>query len=74
MKKIATIIFEDGKGNILMYLRDNKNIIPFPNCWDLFGGYIEDGETPEVALKREIKEELGIVLKDFKFFKDYKCL
>lgn len=74
MQKIATIIFEDNKGNILMYLRDNKNTIPFPNHWDLFGGHIEEGETPEIALKREVKEELGIELKDFKFFKEYKCL
>jgi 8-oxo-dGTP diphosphatase len=74
MKKIAAIIFENDKGELLFYLRDNKPAIPFPQHWDLFGGHIEDGETPEEALIREVKEELNYDLKDFKFFREYKCL
>jgi 8-oxo-dGTP diphosphatase len=74
MKKIAAIIFENDKGELLFYLRDNKPGIPFPQHWDLFGGHIEDGETPEEALIREVKEELNYNLKDFKFFREYKCL
>jgi len=74
MIEVATLILENEKGDILMYLRDNKDTIPFPNCWDLFGGHIENDESLEEALKREIKEELGIELKDFHFFKEYKCL
>jgi 8-oxo-dGTP diphosphatase len=74
MKKIAAIIFENDKGELLFYLRDNKPGIPFPQHWDLFGGHIEDGETPEEALIREVKEELNYDLKDFKFFREYKCL
>ncbi len=74
MEKIATIILENNKGEILLYLRDNKPDIPFPHHWDLFGGYIEEGETPEEALIREVKEELNFDLKDYKFFKKYECL
>jgi 8-oxo-dGTP diphosphatase len=32
----------------------------YPNVWDLPGGHIEPGETPTVALARELNEELGI--------------
>lgn len=73
MKKIAAIILENNNKEILLYLRDNKPNIPFPNHWDLFGGYIEDGETPEEALVREVKEELDYDLKEYKFFKKYDC-
>ncbi|HQG63102.1 MAG TPA: NUDIX domain-containing protein [Bacteroidales bacterium] len=74
MKKIAAIILENDNNELLLYLRDNKSGIPFPNCWDLFGGHVEEGETTEEALIREVKEELGITLGEFRFFKRYECL
>ena len=74
MKQIAAIIFENDKGELLLYLRDNKPGIPFPLHWDLFGGHVEEGEMPEEALVREVNEELGIELTDYKFFRKYECL
>lgn len=74
MKKVAQIIFENDKGEFLLYLRDGKPGIPFPHHWDLIGGHVEEGETPEEALVREVKEELDYDLKDYKFFKKYTCL
>jgi 8-oxo-dGTP diphosphatase len=74
MKKIAAIILENDKGEFLLALRDNKSWIPFPNHWDLIGGHIEDGETPEEALVREVKEELDIELKEYSFYKKIECL
>lgn len=73
MKKIAAIILENDNGEFLLYLRDNKPGIPFPNHWDLIGGHVEEGETPEEALVREVMEELGIELKDYRFFRIYEC-
>lgn len=63
----------DRRHRLLIYLRDNRPDIPFPNFWDLFGGHVEDGETPEGALVRELREELGIDLKEWKFFRRYVC-
>lgn len=74
MKQISAIILENDKGEFLLYLRDNKPGIPFPDHWDLIGGHVEEGETPEVALVREFKEELDLDLKEYKFYKKYECL
>jgi len=74
MIKIAAIIFENDKGELLFYMRDNKPGIPFPQHWDLIGGHVEKGESPEQALIREVKEELNYDLRDFKFFRKYNCL
>jgi 8-oxo-dGTP diphosphatase len=74
MKEIAAIIFENDNGEILLYLRDNKPEIPFPDHWDLIGGHVEEGETPEEALVREVKEELDIDLREYAFYKKYECL
>jgi 8-oxo-dGTP diphosphatase len=74
MKEIAAIILENDKGEFLLYLRDSKPGIPFPGYWDLIGGHVEDGETPEEALVREVKEELDINLKEYTFYKKYECL
>src|SRR5512133_1998526 len=74
MKEIAAIIFENDNYGILLYLRDNNPEIPFPNHWDLIGGHVEKGETPEEALVREVKEELDIDLREYAFYKKYECL
>ncbi len=74
MQKIAAIILENDNGDFLLALRDNKSWIPFPNHWDLIGGHVEEGETPEEALVREYKEELGLELKEYRFYKEFLCL
>jgi 8-oxo-dGTP diphosphatase len=73
MKQVAMVLLFDGANRLLIYLRDNKPGIPFPNCWDFFGGHVESGETPEQAMVREVKEELGIDLEQWDFFRKYVC-
>ena len=73
MKEIAQVLLFDRCHRLLIYLRDNKPDIPFPNHWDFFGGHVEEGETPEEALIREVNEELGVDLEDWNFFRTYVC-
>ena len=41
---------------------------PYDGKLDLPGGTIEFGETPETALKRELKEETGLDILEYKLF------
>ena len=46
-------------GAILLMLRDDRPDIGSPNRWSTLGGYLEAGETPLQAAKREVEEEVG---------------
>jgi NAD+ diphosphatase len=39
-----------------------RGIDPHKGKWDLPGGYLKNGEPPEVGLAREMQEELGIAI------------
>lgn len=71
--RIAQVLLFDRHHRLLIYLCDDKPEIPFPKHWDFFGGHVEKGETPEQALTREVKEELGIELPHWDFFRAYEC-
>ena len=66
----AGIILLNRYNEVLLLLRDNKIDIPFPNMWDIPGGKIEESETPEEAIRREMMEEMSINnLGEIKLFK-----
>ena len=56
------IVTEDG--GLLLHHRDDKPEIPNPDCWAGFGGAVEDGETVEDAVRREVREETGVQIAD----------
>lgn len=46
----------------ILLCRRNPTAKAYPGKWDLPGGHIEDGESAEQALVRELREELGITV------------
>lgn len=52
---VAAILQRDGA-----YFATQRGYGEFEGMWEFPGGKIEFGETHDVALKREIQEELGI--------------
>lgn len=62
----AVLYTPDGE---LLLQKRSQNIIGSPGLWDLsLGGYVDGGEEPEQALRREIGEELGAgkIIQDIK--------
>ena len=53
----AAIIVRDGK---FLIAQRKLNDDMFGGLWEFPGGKVEDGETPEECLARELKEELDI--------------
>ncbi|MEB3280062.1 MAG: NUDIX domain-containing protein [Lyngbya sp.] len=60
------ILYREGR--FLMQLRDDIPGIVYPGVWGLFGGHIEPEETPEIAVKREIIEEIGYEISEVSAF------
>ena len=56
---VAAAIIENNNKEILAAKRSDVSEGP---AWEFPGGKVEDGETPEEALRREIDEELGCAL------------
>jgi 8-oxo-dGTP diphosphatase len=54
----AGIILRNKEGKFLLQHRDDKEEVACRNMWGLFGGAIDEGETPEETVVREIMEEL----------------
>ncbi|MGF7229667.1 MAG: NUDIX hydrolase [Candidatus Saccharibacteria bacterium] len=54
----ALIFSKDGK--LLMGMKDPKSGGVYVDCWHIPGGGVEKDETKEIALQREILEEVGI--------------
>ena len=56
---VSAVLEIDGK---LLVMRRNKEK-PLGGFWELPGGKVDPGETPQVAIEREMMEETNMVVK-----------
>jgi 8-oxo-dGTP diphosphatase len=61
MRVVVVAVIERRDRRLLIGQRRRKDTSPLK--WEFPGGKMEEGETAEVALARELKEELGVTLR-----------
>ena len=59
---VAACALIDSDGRVLLAQRPEGKMMA--GLWEFPGGKVESGERPEQSLIRELKEELGIVVKE----------
>lgn len=57
MRLVTALICHNSE--FLLFHRDEVPGIADPGCWQLPGGYMEKGESPAEAIKRELEEEVS---------------
>lgn len=60
--KMTTLCYIEKEGKYLMLHRVKKHHDINAGKWIGVGGHVENGETPEECLLREVKEETGLTL------------
>ncbi len=64
MMILATLCYVKNNGKTLMVHRNKKPNDIHAGKWNGLGGKFEAGETPEECIRREVKEEAGLVIQN----------
>lgn len=65
--KNTTLCYIEKDDCYLMLLRNKKKVDENKGKWIGVGGHFEEGETPEECVIREVYEETGLTLTDYRF-------
>ena len=63
IRVVAAIICSLDEENKTIIFATQRGYGKYKDCWEFPGGKIEEGESPEEALYREIREELDVSIK-----------
>lgn len=61
--KVVVAVITDAENRVLITQRPHH--VSHGGCWEFPGGKLESNESPEEALSRELKEELGIEVQSY---------
>ena len=61
---LATLCYVKQDGKTLMVHRDKKPDDIHAGKWNGLGGKFEAGETPEECVRREVREEAGLIIQN----------
>ena len=75
MRIIVVGVIQNARDQVLICKMPSKRGV-FPGQWGLPGGGIEEGESAEIALRRELREEVGLEVSEIQalFFSDESYL
>jgi 8-oxo-dGTP diphosphatase len=64
--RLATLVYVRCSGKTLMLYRNRKSDDYHEGKWNGLGGKFEAGESPEECMKREVHEESGLTVQEYR--------
>lgn len=65
------MFFFDAEGRLLLVKKRHE---PYADKYSIVAGHVEIGETPRLAMKRELQEEIGVVTDEFILLRHYPSI